>query len=176
MTGSERIMARAVTRAVLPEGLLIHGGSIVRNGMATLFLAPSGGGKTTLLKEIESGQGTAILEDDETVISTGTDGMIRCLPSYRSLFEGRKVHPVPALLKNAVFIEKGNPERLVRIGSKYAVYRALKVDSYPGYDKLSPGEREALLRYADDLFRRIDCYTFSWSPPADPLSLIDGIL
>jgi hypothetical protein len=57
---------RIVFSSFLPcfSAVLVHSSGVIRNGVAAIFLAPDGGGKTTLLRH---SMGVPILDDDQVI-------------------------------------------------------------------------------------------------------------
>jgi hypothetical protein len=76
-TPEERVAAnfRQMFSAFLPRfsAILIHSSGVIRDGMATLFLAPDEGGKTTVLSHLTEGD---ILNDDQIILRQEGDVVI----------------------------------------------------------------------------------------------------
>jgi len=176
MNSRERIICRALNRAVIPSGALVHSACAVRNCYGTLFIAPSGGGKTTLLNRLVTEGGLTIVEDDETVLSRGTDGRTRCLPSHRIRLATGIDSAAFAYLKNFVFLEKGNPPSLKRVSPSYALYRSFRENSYIGFHLLTPVEKRQLTGFMYSVFAVFPCFVFSYSPPVNPMEYLREIL
>ncbi len=68
-------MLRQIFSAFLPafSAGLIHSSAVIRNGLAALFIAPSGGGKTTV-SQMASSQD--VLSDDQTILRATDDGTV----------------------------------------------------------------------------------------------------
>lgn len=176
MNSGKRIICRALNRAVLPEGALVHSACAVKNGFGTLIIAPSGGGKSTLLNRLVTEGGLTLLEDDETVLSRGTDGRTRCLPSHRIRLAGGTDSAAAAYLRNFVFLEKGNPPSLEKVSAPYALYRSVREDSFIGFGLLEPEERSQLIGFMASAFSSFPCFVFSYSQPSNPLDFLREIL
>ncbi len=108
ITGKEdqRFLFRAQTRAVLPHGAILHASSVELDGKAVVFLAPSGGGKSTIALNLAQ-TNFFLLADDTLILADGTDFVTRCLPCGSLKLTTGLTDFTPANLKALVFVEKG---------------------------------------------------------------------
>lgn len=154
---------RIQNRAVLGRGVVLHASAAVVDGRGILFLAPSGGGKSTTADTLER-FGMDILGDDSTVISEGTDGVWRVIPcAVYSWSTGNR--PPARELHELIFLEKGEPACLRRTCSVYAAYRMLREDSIISVNEMEPRERRVLRDTARLLCRTLPVYILRWSRP-----------
>lgn len=104
-------------------GLIIHASSVLSEGKADLFIAPSGGGKTTILKKL-----SPILSPftDDAVLLRKTGDKYRC---YQIPFADQYTHHTEPLkntpLGNIYFIHKAKENRIKQISVVDAVGRLL---------------------------------------------------
>lgn len=112
--GLRQFLRCHVTEALLAlGGLPLHAAAVARAGRAVVFLAPSGGGKTTLAR---SHGGEGLLSDDLALVVPGPGGPW-VVPSP---FPGREGTPAPgaaaplALLVDLVKGRPAGPDRLPR--------------------------------------------------------------
>ncbi|MFO8182801.1 MAG: hypothetical protein R6U39_01375, partial [Candidatus Aegiribacteria sp.] len=70
---------RVQARAVRGRGAVLHASAVISRERGILFMAPSGGGKSTAARILGEG-GYRVLGDDSTVVCRGTDGVWRVIP------------------------------------------------------------------------------------------------
>jgi len=138
--------------AVLPKGIVLHASSVADQRGAFVFLAPSGGGKSSIMIRLSSDSFGAIA-DDSVVIATGSDGVVRCLPcgSMKQNTGTENIGSAP--LKGFFFVEKGVSANCSRVTGKYAFYRAMRSSSIMAYEHLSALERQQARLFLSRLFR-----------------------
>lgn len=154
---------RVQNRAVLGRGVVLHASAAVVDGRGILFLAPSGGGKSTTADTLER-FGMDILGDDSTVVSKGTDGVWRMIPcAVYTWSTGSR--PPARELHELVILEKGEPACLRRTCSAYAAYRILREDSIISVCEMDPWERRVLRDTVQLLCSTLPVYILRWSRP-----------
>lgn len=163
----DRFILRAQLRAVLPDGVVLHASSVGEKNTAYLFLARSGGGKSTVMSKLAMERFGAIA-DDSTVIALGTDGMVRCLPcgSMKQSMGTEKIDG--AVLKAIYFVEKGIPGFRYRISAEYAFYRAMRISSIMAYGNILSGEQKQARIFLKKLFQMFPVYLVRYGLQEDP--------
>ena len=158
----DKFILRAQLRAVLPNGASLHASTVAQNGSALVFLAPSGGGKTTIMKKM-CGDGWGLIADDSVVISKGTDGCIRALPcgSLKQSIGTDRI--CGATLKALYFVEKGSPPAVLKISSQYACYRILNSNSLMAYGHINEREQKQVRSFIRYLFGTLPSYIIRYS-------------
>jgi hypothetical protein len=163
----KRFILRAQLRAVLPDGVVLHASSVARNDAAFVFLAPSGGGKSTIMSKLAREYFGAIA-DDSLVISSGTDGVIRCLPcgTMKQLTGTENING--AALKAFYFVEKGLPAVQSAISPQYAFYRAMRNSTIMAYGHISPDEQKQAVSFLAELFNSFPAFIIRYGINEDP--------
>jgi len=173
---NRRSILLAQNRAVIPNGAVLHSASVghPKQG-AYLFLAPSGGGKSTIrLKLCRKVFGA--IGDDSTVVCTGTDGVVRCLPCG-SMKQATGVDDLAgAALRAIFFVEKGSPPLIFKINPAYAFYRAVSARSVMDGGELDQAERKALNLFLNRLVLGFPSYIFRYGLDDDPEELLHSFL
>ncbi|MCK4671611.1 MAG: hypothetical protein KAT47_03640 [Candidatus Aegiribacteria sp.] len=164
---------RAQARAVSGRGAVFHASAITHKQKGVLFLAPSGGGKSTAAA-ILGINGFEILGDDSTVVSKGTDNIWRVIPCASWKWHAGK-RPDSVKLGTLVFLEKGYPELLERITPVYASYRILHKNQLMAYLDLPEDERSPQRSSVMEICRSFPSYILRYSRQEVLRSLINGI-
>ena len=164
---------RAQSRAVSGRGAVFHSSAIIYKQKGILFLAPSGGGKSTAAV-ILGMNGFEVLGDDSTVVSKGTDGVWRVIPCASWKWQSGK-RPDPAPLGALVFLEKGYPEFLEKITPLYASYRILHRNQLMAYLDLPEDERYPLRASVMDICISFPSYILRYSKAEVLKNLINRI-
>lgn len=133
---------RAQTRAVMDRGAVFHASAVKHQNEGILFLAPSGGGKSTMA-EILGSMGFVVLGDDSSIVSKGTDGVWRIIPCASWRWQ-TDAEIIPVRLHCLVFLEKGAPDTVMRVAPGYSAYRILRDRLLMSYLDLRQEERPAL--------------------------------
>ena len=128
----DRFLLRAQTRAVLPHGCVLHASCVAKDDRAFLFLAPSGGGKSTIMMNLCRANYRAIA-DDSVIIARGTDGVIRCIPCGSMKQNAGTVTISGAPLSAVFFVEKGTPGAVIPIDPLCGFYRAIRIRAIMAY-------------------------------------------
>lgn len=154
---------RVQNRAVLGRGVVLHASAAVVNGKGVLFLAPSGGGKSTVAYVLEEFS-MEIVGDDSTVVSRGTDGVWRIIPcAVFTWFTGKR--PSAFKLDHLMILEKGEPALLKALDPLYAAYRILREESIMAHVEMEPGERSMLRETVRELCGVFPVHVLRWSEP-----------
>lgn len=163
----DRFILRAQLRAVLPNGVVLHASSVAENDSAFVFLAMSGGGKSTIMSKLTQERYGAIA-DDSVVIALGTDGVVRCLPcgSMKQNMGTEKIDG--AVLETIYFVEKGSPGFRHRVSAEYAFYRAVKISSIMAYGNILPEEQKQAIVFLKKLFKLFPAYIIRYGFQEDP--------
>ena len=164
---------RIQSRAVSGRGAVFHSSAIIYKQNGILFLAPSGGGKSTAAS-ILGNSGFEVLGDDSTVVSKGTDNIWRVIPCASWKWQSGK-RPEPVKLGSLVFLEKGYPELLEKITPVYASYRILHRNQLMAYLDLPEDERSPLRTSVMEICRSFPSYILRYSKAEVLRDLIDGI-
>ncbi|MCK5131115.1 MAG: hypothetical protein KAR40_03060 [Candidatus Sabulitectum sp.] len=167
----DRFILRAQLRAVLPEGVVLHASSVAENDSASVFLAMSGGGKSTIMGKLTRERYGAIA-DDSVVIARGTDGVVRCLPcgSMKQNMGTEKIDG--AVLEAIYFVEKGSPGFRYRISAEYAFYRAVKLSSIMALGSILPEEQKQAKAFLKELLRLFPVYIVRYGLQEDPKAFL----
>jgi hypothetical protein len=149
-------------------GVVLHGAAVARPGGAAVFLAPEGGGKTTLARRHA---GTGLLADDTVLVVPGRDGPW-VLPSP---FRGREGTPATgraAPLRWLADLHKGGDagacQALPRPEAVAAVVARAKADG------AVPGVRNRLMDVALGLADHPGVLRVQLPWDADPWTLLEG--
>lgn len=177
ITGKEdqRFLFRAQTRAVLPRGAVLHASSVELDGKAVVFLASSGGGKSTIALNLAQ-KNFFLLADDTLILADGTDNVTRCLPCGSLKLTTGLTDFAPADLKALVFLEKGENPVFTRVSPQYACYRALRIESIIGVRDLKREEVKQLRLYLKQIFTLFPTYILRYSLRVDPSIFINHVL
>jgi len=162
-----RFILRAQLRAVLPGGVVLHSSSVARNESAFVFLAPSGGGKSTIMGKLAREHFGAVA-DDSLVISRGTDGVIRCLPCWTMKQQAGTESISGAPLKAFYFVEKGTPSVQFSISPAYAFYRVMRHRTIMAFGHVSRVEQEQATAFLAELFASFPAYIIRYGMEEDP--------
>lgn len=154
---------RVQNRAVLGRGVVLHSSAAVIDGKGVVFLAPSGGGKSTTVQALAMTD-AEILGDDSTVVSRGTDGVWRMIPcAVFTWFTGKR--PSARKLDKLMILEKGEPALLKTVDPIYARYRILRENSIMAHGEMEPEERTVLRRVVRELCSKFPVTILRWSEP-----------
>ncbi len=167
----DRFILRAQLLAVLPNGVVLHASSVAEDDAAFVFLAQSGGGKSTVMSRLTQERFGAIA-DDSVVIARGTDGVTRCLPcgSMKQSAGTENIDAAP--LKAFYFLEKGSPAFRYMLSPRYAFYRVLKNSSIMAYGHISKNEYRQAVAFLETLFKSYPAYILRYGIDEDPANLL----
>lgn len=167
-----RFILRAQLRAVIPGGVVLHASSVAEDGNAFVFLARSGGGKSTIMNKLTRKRFGAIA-DDSLVVAKGTDGVIRCLPcGTMKQFAGTdSIHGAP--LKAFYFVEKGSPSYRYPLNPLYAFYRVMKELSIMAAGHITAQEQAQATAFLFELFNTFPAYILRYGIDEDPEHLLN---
>ncbi|MHC4200231.1 MAG: hypothetical protein ACYSU0_09590 [Planctomycetota bacterium] len=157
------------------HGLLLHGSAGVRRGRAYLFLAPPGGGKSTLAGLFDEG-GLPVLAD-EFALLLEKDRRFYVRPLARQSREDPARVPMgeESLLRKVFFLAKARDPDAVPLTSVAAVARTLKEFAVFGFERWSPAGRLAALDRLMRLFRTVPAYILHFARDDRFWEVIDEI-
>jgi hypothetical protein len=166
-----RSILRAQLNAVLPNGVVLHASVVAEPGGAYVFLAPSGGGKSTVMSVLTKKHFGAIA-DDSVVIARGTDGVIRCLPcgTMKQNAGTEKIDPAP--LKTFFFLEKKGPILKTAINPRYAFYRSMRCSSIMALDLLPREQRRQARIFLEKLFYAFPSFILRYDTLLHPSDIL----
>ena len=171
----DRLLFRAQARAILPEGVILHGSCVEQNGNAVVFLAPSGGGKSTIAMNLAS-KNFFFIADDTVIVTKGTDEHTRCLPCGSLKLSTGIQDIAPAFMKAFVFLEKGNNTEVVKILPRYGEYRARRTISIISMPHLNREEKAQAGRYLQRLFHSFPAFILRYPLETDPSDIVSELL
>ena len=152
------IVDYAVNRSFLAfQSLLdivfLHAASVMDDGKAYLFIAPSGGGKTTICSLAEE-MGIKVLNDEICVVKKGEDGFLAGeLPSFFDVQDNLGIEAI-------FFLEKSRINRVEELSTVEAIRRTLPQATcfhyghVPGREKVS--YRKHVFKFLNTLFQDVD--------------------
>ena len=152
---------RVQARAVKGRGAVFHASAVLYNEKGMLFLAPSGGGKSTAAA-ILGRNGLQILGDDSTIVSRGSDNTWRVIPCASWTWQSGK-RPKSVELESLIILEKGEPGFLSRISPIYASYRILRERSLMAYGDVTPEERPDFRNSVSEICGSFPVYVLRYS-------------
>lgn len=147
-------------------GGLIHGGLVIHQGEAVLFLAPPGGGKTTTLASAASDW--QVLADDSALLWPTADGRWHASPmptwsclvqQTEPLFAGKLTLGEHYLLKAFIYLNKTSSiqlDKLTAVEAAPRIYRSL--NEYTATVLAAPLYRKGFFRSACTLARSTPCW------------------
>ena len=138
------------TQLALRDTVLIHGSSLMKDGIAFLFCAPSGTGKSThtrLWRQVY-GSDITMINDDKPLVRITKDGTPRI---YGTPWNGkhRLGAPISAPLRNICFLERGEKNSIAPADKKSALQQLLRFTFRPD----EPVETAATLGTLDTIIR-----------------------
>ena len=137
------------------------------NGKGLIFLARSGGGKTTLARLLAQRESFRVLSDDRIVIR-GTPKGLRCFgtpwPGMGGMARNEAL-PLRALF----FLVKGPRNRILSVGPAEAIERLLPVTSVPWYDVAAFSR---VVSFCGEVVRQVPCYELQFRPNVEVTDVI----
>ncbi len=171
----DKFILRAQNRAVLPDGAVLHASAVGEMNFSLLFLAPSGGGKSTI-RTILTRSMFAGIGDDSVVVAKGTDSIIRSLPCG-SMKQGTGVENIGgAPLKAVFFLEKGAPGMLIQVSPEYAFYRITVNNPVMAWSELHSNEQKQAMRFLEKLTKDFPFYILRYHLDETPEKLLEWTL
>jgi hypothetical protein len=166
------VLRAALCDALAPHGALLHAAGAVVRGKAVLFIAPSGGGKSTLSNLI--GESFPLLSDETICLRPSREGSGEYLAYgtcfWSSLSPRSGPHsgfPIAALC----FLEKG-PLRCVPLGKRQAL-RGLLAEYHL---REAPSAAFESLNFAHQILARVPAHRLRFPLGADLASLLDSLV
>lgn len=148
-----RSITRAQMMAVSPRGAILHSSALALGRKAILFLAASGGGKTTIARSLVA-RGWRLIGDDSVIVSEGTDGVLRTLPCGTHRMKTGEYLIEPAELRGIAFLEKGS-HLILPVGPAYGLYRAQRIETLMAMEEVPPDVGRAAIEFMSSLFRSV---------------------
>lgn len=148
-------LLRIETKALLGRGVLLHASAVAFEDRCWLFLAQSGGGKTTISLMLEKAGGLAI-GSDTTMICRGTDSVVRAM-SCASFAPARNGRPPATRLEKLVILERGRLMRPVQLDPGYAVWRLHRQGQIMIMDSLDPRDRAVTTACLREIVQECGC-------------------
>ena len=165
----------AICEAARTRGFVLHGSGIVRHGKANLFLASSGGGKSTVASLSED-DGALVLADEFALVVESPSGFhIRPLPRQAPTIPASVPLGERSRLRNAFFLEKASHPRLEPISALMAAARCLKEAGILGFEAWPPSHRQAALDRLFRLFRAVPAYVLHFRKDNSFWKVIDEL-
>ena len=149
------------------RGVIVHSCGVNLNGKGPVFLAKSGGGKTTLARLLAQHGGFRILSDDRIIVRD-MKRTFQCFgtpwPGVGGMALNERV-PLRALF----FLAKGSRNRITPLTATQAIERLLPVTSIPWYD--IPGLSGAV-KVCEDMAAAVPCYELQFRPDGSVADLL----
>jgi hypothetical protein len=175
------VLNHAVNRSVLMyhgdlNMVLMHAASVMAGGKAYIFIAPSGGGKSTVAR-IAEGEGFEIVNDELSLLKKkGNRSFVSAFPCFNPYS-----YPVKeGELEGIFFIEKAPRNRLSGISSFEAVRRALPEATAFDTGMVPVGEKAGYRKYVfhflDELFGNIRFMKLEFTKEIDIRACLKDIL
>jgi len=161
---------RAQVLAVCGKGVVFHASAVLYRGKGVLFLAPSGGGKSTAAATLGN-EGLVILGDDSTIVCKGTDDAWRVIPCATWKMKSKMIIK-PEKVGSIVFLEKGCPGVFSRVSSKYAVHRILRERQLIKYQTVLPGDRKKIRKSVISICSSFPAYILRYSNSNNLIKLL----
>ena len=169
-----KYLLRAQLNAVLPNGVVLHASAVAKNSSAIVFLAPSGGGKSTIAMNL-SKLGYGMIADDSTIISRGTDGIVRCLPcgSMKQYCSSNAIQGAP--IKHLFFIEKNTKPFVYRLQWAYSSYRAMRISCLMAFNDVTENERMPARKFLIELMSSFPVFVLGYTTDLDLLNIVQSL-
>ncbi len=152
----------------LPEyhGLIFHSCGVIRKGKGYLFIAPSGGGKSTIARL--SGRKT-VLNDDRILIRKKGGRFAMFGTPWNGEFKG--VSNASALINKVFFLKKAGHSYALPLTFQQSVVKLLNNVIYlPTTVRM----RRRVFEICSSMAKQIKCYTLGFTPKKDIWRFIDG--
>ena len=148
-------------------GMMLHASAVVVDGLAYLFSAPSGTGKSThtALWLQKFGSRAFLLNDDKPAIRVTSDGLF----VYGTPFSGKFDYNVNtrAPLRGIAFVERDTQNSITRKTGKDALYALLNQTIRPGQVE----KYTKLLQIVQQITRSVPIYTLRCNMEPDAATL-----
>lgn len=167
---------RLLSEAVVSHGLLLHGSAVARKNRSYVFLAGSGGGKSTLSSICERA-GLRVLADDGALVLEKEPGFhVRPMPRQARVPPADVPIGDASLLEGVFFLAKAgycsNVEPVTPLG---ALKRCLREHSVLGFVNMTPTERHEVLGRLFRLFRTVPAYVLHFRKDNSFWKVIDEL-
>ncbi|MBP8973032.1 MAG: hypothetical protein KBH93_04085 [Anaerolineae bacterium] len=160
-------------KAILPsiKAALIHGsGILLRDHRAIIFLAQSGGGKTTVTR-LAQRHGYKVLGDDRNLISQRNDSYFASSVPFNRITDGPDWGEIGAF----VILKKGTSFSLVP-ASPVDVLPKVWADNISQWFMLLPESRRMLFSLYSDMFSNVPVYEMTFEKDYVDWAAIESVL
>jgi len=140
-------------------GAVVHSAAVVERGMAHLFPAASGGGKSTLSR-MSDAEGRAVLSDDMNALVVRDGRTCVAQVPFSGDFRGRKIEGGPFPLAAVYRLRKGEPTAVTPLGRAEAL--GLLFAETPSMNT-DPGKQDRLLDVLESLLDGVALRTLTFS-------------
>jgi len=153
----------ALISATEDAALLLHGAAGVRAGRAYLFLAKSGGGKSTLASLCDE-SGIPVLGDEMAmVLEKRSAFFLRPLPRQSLAVPASLPTGEATRIRGIFFLAKDASPRVEPVPPLSSIARCLREDLLFEFRKLTPQQRQKVLSRCGRLFRRVPTYVLHFA-------------
>ena len=166
---------KSVAAAVRGHALVLHAAAVVRNGGTYVFVARTGGGKSTLAALCDA-DGLPVVGDDGVLVLEKNEAFyVRPLPRQTgapsfSAPLGDGVRP-----RGAFFLVQADEPRIEPVGPLGAVARCLEDNTLFGFRHAGPAERKVMLDRLIRFFVTMPAYVLRFALDARFWDVIDGL-
>ena len=155
--------------------VFLHASAVLMSGKAYLFIAPSGGGKSTIATLIEK-KGHRILSDDLCCVKR-IDGKYyaRIFPSSAAFGDAENMYEIGAFF----FINKSDRNILSDLSVAEAIRKAMPEATNMYYGHLDPDNRSKyrshVFSFLDSMFKKIRIGSLDFDKTGDVISCLENI-
>lgn len=160
-------------RALMGRGVLLHASAVAFGDRSWLFLAKSGGGKTTVALLMEKAGGTA-LGSDTTMLCRGTDSVLRTMPCA-SFAPARLGRPPATRVEKLVFLEKGPLAGPIPVDPSYAAFRIERQGQLMIQESLTELERAVTRKCLREMIEECGCAILRFGIGDGPAALREAL-
>jgi len=154
---------------VLEQATILHSSGLIREGRAALFLAPSGGGKSTV---VDLAPEDTILLSEDMVMTRYVEGSFL---AFGTPLGGKTDGPNKAEIKGFFKLRKGKQFKLTRLNPK-EVLGEVWDDNYPLWSFLPVKYRLTLFSLYYDMFSNVPAFRMEFPRDFVDWDQIDKIL
>ncbi len=155
--------------------LVLHAAGVSRGGRSYLFLAPSGGGKSTLCAICDS-EGVPVFGDDQTLVLEKQGAFyLRPMPRQTCAPVAWVDMGEHCLIRRAFFLSKAREPGVSPVAPLTAVRRCLSQDQVTALMFMPPEERRGVLERVLRLFRTVPAYVLRFRKDNSFWQVIDEL-
>lgn len=164
-----------VIRASMDYALVLHAAGVSRQERSYLFLAPSGGGKSTLSAICDS-EGLSVFGDDQTLVLEKQGAFyLRPMPRVACAPVAWLDMGEHCLIRRAFFLSKSREPSVSPIAPLAAVRRCLIQDQVTALMFMTPEERRGVLDRVLRLFLAVPAYELRFRKDSSFWEVIDEL-